>query len=764
MRSNQKPGQLAEREPDPVVSPGPMIALLVLVGFVFLFLGDAQAEESRRVSFLLLAMLSFISAGIAALLALWRPLLARWIIVIVLALVPVLSRKLLDVPGLLTLMMIPTTLAALLISLRAGIVASLSVTILLIVLVATPSGGLEPGGLVVALIAIWTALGVVYAFHRRMGQREGWVWGHYQRAEQMLAEAQELRVSTLRVVDDLAHANRQLALASDRMAALRTVAEEAERAKSLFVARVSHEFRTPLNMIIGLVSLMVDAPEIYDVIAPPEMRGDLEVVYRNCQHLADMVNDVLSLTQAETGRLVMHREMVDLRQLVDSAATSVSPLVKNKRLDLTVSIADGLPLVYCDATRIQQVLLNLLSNAARFVSQGTIAVRAEQRGEDVRVTVSDTGPGILLADQKRLFEPFAQGSPGLWPDRGGSGLGLSISKQFVEMHGGRIWVESELGAGSTFCFELPISPRAEQILRASYPINEEWPWRQRGFRTEQARRAELPSMPRLLVYDEAGGLLPWLESYSDQVECIAVPDLGAVSEYVQRGGADALIVNAGSSRALWTILERIRVAQRDLPIFGCALPSPARQAVQPGVVDYLTKPVTSARFAEAIRKIGRPVRRVLVVDDDADVLRLFTRLLHVYDSRLAVRSASTGREALEALSKETADLVLLDVVMPDLDGWQVVSSLQQDASLQDIPVIMVSANDPAETVPASPLLVLVAHEGLQVSQVLGCSVALSTLLLTSGGGLNPEPRQSASVQQVLPDIEPHQAPAPSALL
>jgi signal transduction histidine kinase/CheY-like chemotaxis protein len=763
MRSNRKPNLLDGLQSDPAVSLGPMIALLVLVGFAFLFLGDGQANELRRISFLLLAMLSFIGVGIAALLGHWQPMLARCIIVVVLALIPALSYRQLGGPGLVTLIMIPTTLAALSIGLVAGVGASLAATALLFWLALAPSGGLEPGGLVIALIVIWTTWAAVYAFHRRTSQREGWVWEHYQWAEQMLAEAQELRASSLRTVDDLAHANRQLALASDRMAALRTVAEEAEKSKSLFVARVSHEFRTPLNMIIGLVSLMVDTPEIYDVVVPPEMRDDLEVVYRNSQHLADMINDVLSLTQAEAGRLAMHRKLVDLRQLVESATTCVSPLVEKKRLVLTVSIVDNLPLIYCDATRIQQVLLNLLSNAARFVSQGTIAVHVERRGENVRVSVSDTGPGILPEDQKRLFEPFGQGSTELWRATGGSGLGLSISKQFVEMHGGRIWVESEVGTGSRFCFEIPISPEAKQILRSSSPIIEEWSWRRRELRTEQARRAELPNLPRLLIYDEADSLSPWLESYTGQVECVTISDLDAVAECVQEVGADALVVNAESPRSLWTILEHLDGAQSDLPIIGCALPKPAGKAFEPGIVGYLTKPVTSARFAEAIRKIGRPVRRVLVVDDDPDVLRLFTRSLHVYDSRLSVITASTGQGALEALNAEPVDLVLLDVVMPGLDGWQVANSLQQNAGFRDTPVIMVSANDPMDTVPTSPLLVLAAPKGLQVSQVLRCSVALADLLLASGAGPNPAPQQSASARPASRGTESRRAPAPGSL-
>jgi signal transduction histidine kinase len=199
-------------------------------------------------------------------------------------------------------------------------------------------------------------------------------------------------------------------LANERTANLRAIAEEAQRTKTAFVANVSHEFRTPLNMILGLVELMVENPEIYAVSLSSSMRDDLNVVYRNCEHLANLINDVLDLTRMEAGYLTLHRERVDLQEIIEDSVTAIRPLMEKKRLALDVLVPDELPRVYCDRTRMQQVLLNLLSNAARYTDVGRITVQVVQQDQHVVISVADTGPGICSEDVGRIFEPFFQGS------------------------------------------------------------------------------------------------------------------------------------------------------------------------------------------------------------------------------------------------------------------------------------------------------------------------------------------------------------------
>jgi signal transduction histidine kinase/CheY-like chemotaxis protein len=594
----------------------------------------------------------------------------------------------------------------------------------------------EGAAIAVALGTIWAVLGVMCAVYVPVYQLGGWMWAYFQRARGALEEERDRKAQLGQALDDLAHANRQLLLINERLAALRLIAEEAQKTKAAFVAKVSHEFRTPLNMIIGLIDLLVETPGVYGPDLPPALFEDLEIVHRNCEHLSSMVNDVLDLSQAEAGRLSLHREYVDLSEIIAGALAVVRPLMEKKALALHVAIPDGLPAVYCDKTRIRQVVLNLVSNAARFTEKGSIAIHVAQQDSHVVVSVADTGPGISPEVAERIFEPFCQGIGSLWRDKGGSGLGLSISKQFVELHGGRIWLESQEGVGTTFAFDLPISLPAPHVDRPERWIKEDWIWLERPSRT---RLPEPSYRQRVVLCDATGDLFPAFARCSDEVEFVQTRDLARAAQELRRCPAHALVINALSPDDLWPLVRRARSEVPDMPVIGCSVPPQLETALQAGAIDYLIKPVTRNDLEAAIRVTGRPVKRVLAVDDDPDVLQLWTRMLHACDGGMEVIGATGGAQALDALRSERPDLMLLDIVMPDVDGWQVMERKQQDAAIQDVPVILISAQDPIEQQRKSPLFLATVGDGFSVSQLLHCSLALSSFLLQSGRGPDPGP-------------------------
>ena len=227
---------------------------------------------------------------------------------------------------------------------------------------------------------------------------------------------------------------------------------EAEEMRRRFLANMSHELREPLTNIIGFSRVIlkgIDGP-ISD-----QQRGDLEIVYANGQHLLGLINDLLDVAQIEAGLMELEFKQVDIGELVQSVMATTSALVRDKDIRLKQEIYPELPPIEADGTRLRQVLLRLLSNAAKFTERGSITVRAWPKGDQIQVTVADTGPGIPEEDQERVFERFEQGEIGL-KRLEGIGVGLALCKEFVEMHGGRIWVESQEGAGSTFTFTLPI--------------------------------------------------------------------------------------------------------------------------------------------------------------------------------------------------------------------------------------------------------------------------------------------------------------------
>jgi signal transduction histidine kinase/CheY-like chemotaxis protein len=704
------------------------IALLGILGALTLFVSDDIADPYRRNQVQLFGILLYGSVPAAWLLDRWNSWVGRWFVVAVSISMIGLAHIWLGMSAALTLVAIPTGLAAVLISLTGATVTAMGETALLLLLSHIVPRE-EFGTTLVPLTMVWVMLGLMYAVYRPTYQLAQWSWDYYCRAQTLFEEARNRRAELEQALDDLTQANRQLALAGERMAVLREIAEEAQKAKTAFVASVSHEFRTPLNMIIGLVSLMMEAPGIYAVALSPKMREDLRVVHRNCEHLSDMINDVLDLTQLEASRPVLYRESVDVREVIDSCMTAVKPLLENKQLSLQVVVPDGLPAVHGDRTRIRQVILNLMSNAARFTEEGGISVEVGRQDRSILVSVADTGPGIAPEDVERIFEPFYQGRGALYLDKGGSGLGLSISRQFVKLHGGQMWLESELGAGTTFFFTLPISPPVAPVARPGHQIKADWVWRERAFRAGQMISTDQLTNPRIIICDEVGGLCSELEHYSDEIEFVDARDWIQAVRELRECPAHAMLFNTQASDGLWSLVEMVKQAAPDMPVLACSVPRSAERATEAGALGYLIKPVTRADLEGAIQAVGRPVRRILVVDDDPDVLRLFTRLLHVCDDALEVVTVSSGRQALDELRGSVFDLVFLDVVMPNMDGWRVLELVHQDERMRGVPIFFVSAQDPADQPLRSPFLLSTIGKGLPLGKLLSCSLEMSTLLL-----------------------------------
>ena len=276
-----------------------------------------------------------------------------------------------------------------------------------------------------------------------------------------------------RLFDPFAELNAQLADANQRLQEANTALQESylqvkevNRLKSEFVANISHELRTPLNAIIGFTKVILN--EIDGPLSDMQ-REDLSAIYSSAQHLLALVNDILDLSKIEAGKMELHKEWVEVKELVYGVMATTLTLIGDKNIKLIERISQGLPPVYVDRTRIRQVILNLLSNAAKFTERGSIVLSVDRLVETVGIqgescpelfvlfSVADTGIGIAPEDIPIVFEEFRQVDSSLTRQVEGTGLGLPISKRLVEMHGGRLWVESRMGIGSRFCFTLPFS-------------------------------------------------------------------------------------------------------------------------------------------------------------------------------------------------------------------------------------------------------------------------------------------------------------------
>jgi signal transduction histidine kinase len=253
------------------------------------------------------------------------------------------------------------------------------------------------------------------------------------------ADQAVIAIENVRLFDEIQDKSRQL--------------EEASQHKSQFLANMSHELRTPLNAILGYTELMTDGA--YG--EPSEnMLGVLKRLEANGKHLLGLINDVLDLSKIEAGQLVLELSDYCIQDIAQTVRNTLEPLAADKKLGFKVEVAQQLPSGHGDGRRLTQVLINLVGNAIKFTDAGEVAIKAEAHSGSFHVSVRDTGPGISSADQARLFQEFQQADNAITKKKGGTGLGLAISKRIIEMHGGRIWVESQPGQGSTFAFTLPV--------------------------------------------------------------------------------------------------------------------------------------------------------------------------------------------------------------------------------------------------------------------------------------------------------------------
>jgi GAF domain-containing protein/CheY-like chemotaxis protein len=453
---------------------------------------------------------------------------------------------------------------------------------------------------------------------------------------------------------------------------------EVDKLKSQFLANMSHELRTPLNSIIGFSRVIlkgIDGP-INDI-----QKQDLTAIHNSGTHLLRLINNVLDISKIEAGKMELTiTEDVSLPELINGVISTTIALVKDKPVRLEKIISPDLPLVRCDPTRINQVMLNLMSNASKFTEEGSITLDAGvQTGPDgypeVVIRVIDSGEGISKEDQKKLFLPFSQVDESATRKTGGSGLGLSISRLLVEMHGGRIGVISDTGKGSTFYFTLP--------LPAPDPADQEEE-EQRLILTIDDERQVLDLYARYLK--ENGYRVIRLSNPAQAVQRALEIQPYAITLDVMMPGRNG-----------WQVLEDLKnhPQTRHIPVIICSIIEDQAKGFSLGATDYLMKPIMEEDLVKALDRLNGDggIQHVLIVDDDADDLNLLARVL---EKSYNVRKALGGQAGLAALEEMTPNAVVLDLFMPDLDGFTLLEHLRSKDSTRNIPAIIFTAGDLTE--------------------------------------------------------------------
>jgi signal transduction histidine kinase/CheY-like chemotaxis protein len=512
-----------------------------------------------------------------------------------------------------------------------------------------------------------------------------WAWNGYERAlhnEQIARTRQAELGRALKALDEATHrlerTNYVLALARDQ-------AEQARRFKQQFAQTISHELRTPLNLIVGFTELMAETPEYYGAHLPPAYTRDLSVVYRNACHLQSLVSDVLDLARIEAAQMVILAEETDPATLVREALETVRSVVESRHLALDDRIEDGLPALWVDPVRVRQVLYNLINNAIRVTEEGSITVTVSQQGREVIFAVADTGVGIAQEDIERIFEEFQQAGAGTRRHHGGAGLGLAISKRFVELHGGRIWAESTVDEGSTFYFGLPVERTEWDTLHGDYA-----PRAARAVSVTEAGESVLLAVTRSI---SAATLL---RRYVRGCRTVVVPNREGIRQAALDLIPQAVVVDSTCEKvddAELEILARECGLSR-IPFVVAPLPGEEVLRQRLAVDGYLVKPVSRQDVWDLMRWFGENVESILVVDDDRDFVRLLGRFLEESPvRRYQVTSAYSGQQALAKIRHHQPDLLMLDLGLPDLDGTQIIRHVHSNPAWKHIPIVTVSAQE-----------------------------------------------------------------------
>jgi signal transduction histidine kinase/DNA-binding response OmpR family regulator len=513
-----------------------------------------------------------------------------------------------------------------------------------------------------------------------------WALDRTMAAQRNEEEARKHRGELARTLKALSEAYQRLEYANYDLARAREAADEARLNKQRFVASVSHEMRTPLNVLTALGEMMYFSPERYgDQPLPPDLRRDAREIYRSSKHLIRLIDDVLDMSKIEAGKMRIDFEPVSITDVVIETLDMIRPLVREKGVALRVEMPRALPMVLVDRDRVQQVLLNLLNNARRYTESGSITVRVIHDSEQIQATVADTGVGIPPGEIEDMFKEFHQVEGLVAQGGGGHGLGLAICKRFIEMHGGRIWVESDgvPGHGSQFHFTLPVvgaeRPEVSSLQETQRPL-----------------RAPTGRGRTLLLLDHDSAARKMLEQGLEEYRVVPVEEVSQVPRLIDELRAQALVVNSAHEEQVKEQLSALRqqLSLSSFPIILCPLIEKRQLGQTLGVMDYLVKPIAREALVDLLDSLGGRVHRILIVDDDPRMVHILLRMIETAGRDYEVRYAYNGREGLREILSQRPDLVLLDLVMPEMDGYEVLTQMRENAELSDLPVVVITAQAP----------------------------------------------------------------------
>ncbi|MFP4597885.1 MAG: response regulator [Persicimonas sp.] len=493
-------------------------------------------------------------------------------------------------------------------------------------------------------------------------------------------------VAIVRDITERKENERQLKEARDE-------AIRANEAKSSFLANISHELRTPLNAIIGYSELIYEDLEIDGL---DQYLPDLKKIGVAGEHLLSLINDILDLSKIEAGKMELYLETIDLHSLLGDVASTIDPVVSKNGNTFLVDIDEAPAKMHVDITKLRQVLFNLLSNAAKFTEDSSVRLHVYADTVDEREVcvfeVIDRGIGIPPEKLERLFQAFTQADESTTRQYGGTGLGLTITKHFTEMMGGKLEVQSEVDKGSTFRIELPLN--VEQPTSEPMDLGED-----DDDHTENEALLADASAPEILVIDDDPTVHALMKRFLNR-EGYAIRSAGSGEdglELARTHPPNAITLDVMMPEMDgWTVLSKLKGDQvtADIPVVLLTIVSNKNMGYALGASDYLVKPVDRKRLSSVLAEVtdADGQGQVLIVEDDDQTREMIQRT--VQRQGWQVQTAANGRLGIDHLEDNAApDVILLDLMMPEMDGFEFLETLRANPEWMDIPVVVVTAAD-----------------------------------------------------------------------
>jgi adenylate cyclase len=494
-------------------------------------------------------------------------------------------------------------------------------------------------------------------------------------------------VATYADITELKQREAELANILHEVEVARDAANEANRTKSSFLANMSHELRTPLNAIINVTEMLIE--DARDFNRPDELEP-LDRVLRAARHLLALINDILDLSKIEAGRMELHLDSFALAPLIEDVVKTIEPLAGKNGNELVLQCDPEVGTIQADQIRVRQALLNLVSNANKFTEKGTVTIRAHRRGESGRdfitIAVSDTGIGISAEQMGKLFQDFSQADSSATRKYGGTGLGLAISRRFCQMMGGDITVQSESGRGSTFTIRLPAIVGDPTVsLTAPEPI-----------RTRVEGPSSLPA-PLILIIDDDPTVRDMIGRLLEREGFkVAKADGGRQGLRMVRELRPAAVTLDVIMPDLdgWTVLAAIKgdPVLADTPVVLVTIIDEKNRGYSIGAADYLVKPFDRDKLIGTLRTLCDSIGGCVLIVDDDDIGRKQMREA-LEQHRWTIMEAENGRIGLERLREARPDAIILDLMMPEMEGFELLESLRSNPEWRDIPVVVVTARD-----------------------------------------------------------------------